>query len=81
MRRWCAPLPAVFVLWDARVHVGALNGSDKATDIEASIDKCLSSCTTLRVPYVYPDNHYVRLRENLNNVRFGCNIDVVKDVH
>jgi len=74
-------LPAVLALQDARVHVGTLNGSDKATNIEASVNKCLSSCTTLRVPYVYLDNHHVGLRGNLNNVRFGCNIDIVEDVH
>jgi len=74
-------LPAVLALWDARVYVSILNGSDKATNVEASIDKCLSSCTTLRVSYAYLDNYHIRLRENLNNVRFGCNVDIVEDVH
>jgi len=75
------PLPAVLALWDTRVHVSAMNSSNKATNIEASVDKCLSSCTALKVPYVYSDNCHVGLRENLNNVRFECNIDIVEDVH
>jgi len=73
-------LPAVLALRDAKVHVNTMDGSDITTNVEASVDKSLGSCTTLRVLYVYPDNCYVRLRGNLNNTRFRCNVDVVKDM-
>ena len=33
-----APLPAVFALWDAMVHVGSPNGCDVVSDIEIPID-------------------------------------------
>ena len=75
------PLLAVLVLQNTRVHVSATDSSNITTDIEVSADKCLSSCTTLRVPYIYPENHHVRLRGNLNNTNFGYNIDIVEDVY
>ena len=33
-----SPLPAVFVLWDARVHIGSLNGHNIVSDVETPID-------------------------------------------
>ena len=74
------PLPAVLTLQDTRVHVSTADGSDITTNVETSVDKSFSSCTALRVPYIYPDNYHVGLRGNLNNARFGCNIDIVEDI-
>ena len=38
-----ALLPAIFALWDARVHISPSNCGDKATNVEAVIDKFLGS--------------------------------------
>jgi len=35
---YVTPLPAVFALWDAGVHVGSPNGHDVVSDIEIPID-------------------------------------------
>jgi len=38
-QRCCmSPLPAVFALWDARVHVGSPNGHNVVSDVEIPID-------------------------------------------
>jgi len=33
-----SPLPAVFALWDAGVHIGSPNGHDVVSDVETPID-------------------------------------------
>jgi len=33
-----APFPTVFTLWNIRVHVGIINGSNILSNIEASVD-------------------------------------------
>jgi len=54
-----APHPAIFVLGDTWVHVGASNGSDEPSDIEPSVDEGFGFRTTLGIPYVNPYNGYV----------------------
>ena len=33
-----APLPAIFALWDARVHISLSNCGNKAANVEAAIE-------------------------------------------
>ena len=51
-----SPLPAVFALGDAQVHVCPSNSSDIPADIKAPVDKALSFVTALMIPNVDPDN-------------------------
>jgi len=41
------PLSAIFALRDIKIHIGPSDGSNKAADIEAAIDKFLCYGTTL----------------------------------
>ena len=51
-----SPLPAVFALGDAQVHVRPSNSSDIPADVKAPVDKALSFVTALIIPNVDPDN-------------------------
>ena len=61
-----APLSAVLVLWDAWVHVCTLNGCNILPNVEASVDEHFGIAATLSVPYIYPNNGYVRFRGYLD---------------
>ena len=54
-------LLAVFALRDTRVYICFINGNNMASDAEVSINEHLSIRTTLRIPNVNLDNHYIRL--------------------
>ena len=53
------PLPAIFVLGDARVHVGTPHCSDNISDIESSVDDSFSIATILVVSNIDLDNCHV----------------------
>jgi len=65
-------LPAVLTPWNARVHVCAMNGSNKAADIEVVVDECLDYQITLRVPYVNPKYHHI-----LEDTLMICGLDTM----
>ena len=51
--------PAIFTLWNPRVHVSTSNSCDEPTDIETPVNKRLGSTTTLDVPYIDPNDCHV----------------------
>jgi len=68
-----SPLPAIFALGNARVHV-------RSTNIEAPVNKQFSVMTTLYVPYIYPDNGHVGLWRDFDYSWSGCKRNIVEDV-
>ena len=54
-----SPLPTVLTLRDTQVHVGTFDGSDKSSNVEATIDNVLCQRTTLGIPDVHPDHRHV----------------------
>ena len=65
-----APLPTVLALRDTWVHVGTSNGSDVASNIEASVDDVLSYRTALGIPDVHPNHHLVGFGGRFDDTRF-----------
>jgi len=53
------PFPPILTLEHARVHVHPSDGSDIIPYIEAPINKTLCLTSTLDIPDVQPDNHYI----------------------
>jgi len=53
------PLPAIFALEDARVHVGTPYCSNNVSDIKSSVDDFSSVATILVVPNINPDNCHI----------------------
>ena len=52
--------PVVFTLENFWVHVSSMNGSNVASDIEASINQHLGIRTALEIPDIYLNNDYIR---------------------
>jgi len=48
--------PAIFTLWNSRVHVSSSNCYNISSNIEAMVDEALSSAATLNVPNINPNN-------------------------
>ena len=65
-----SPSPTILVLRDIWVHIGSLNSSNKSSYIKAPINKTFSLTTTLNVPDINPNNYYIRLRRNFDNLWF-----------
>jgi len=74
------PLPAVFILGNAWIHVSTPNSSNILANIEALVNESFSFAFALDVPNVYPDNRHVQFRQNLDNSWFGCQVDVIEDL-
>ena len=55
-----------------------MNDSNKATDIEVAVDKCLDYQVTLRVPYVNPNYYHIGFRGYFDNMWFRYGVDIVK---
>jgi len=51
--------PVVFSLGYTRVHVCTSNSGNEVTYIEASVNKILHFNTTLDIPNVHPNHHYI----------------------
>ena len=54
-----SPLPTVLALWNAWIHIGTFDGSNETSNIEATIYNVLCQRTTLGIPDIQPDHHYV----------------------
>ena len=65
-----APLPTVLALRDTWVCVGTSNGSDVASNIEASVDDVLSYRTALGIPDVHSNHHLVGFGGRFDDTRF-----------
>ena len=65
-----APLPTVLALRDTWVRVGTSNGSDVASNIEASVDDVLSYRTALGISDVHPNHRLVGLGGRFDDTRF-----------
>jgi len=65
-----APLPTVLALRDIWICVGTSNGSDVASNIEASVDDVLSYRTALGIPDVHPNHHLVGFGGRFDDTRF-----------
>ena len=65
-----APLPTVLALRDTWVCVGTSNGSDVASNIEASVDDVLSYRTAPGIPDVHPNHHLVGFGGRFDDTRF-----------
>ena len=79
--KYCmTPLPAVFTLGNAWIHVSIPNSSNILANIEASVNESLSFTSALDIPNVYPDNRHVQFRQNLDNSWFGHQVDIIKDL-
>ena len=77
---WMIPFPTVFTLRYTQIHVSTPNSSDVLADIEALVNESFSFVTTLNIPNIYPNNGHVRLRQDLDDSWFGCQINIVKDL-
>jgi len=51
-----SPLPAVFTLRDARVHVSSLNGGNILPYVEAPINKAFGLTPALNILYIDPND-------------------------
>ena len=56
-----------------------MNGSNVASDIEASINQHLGIRTALEIPDIYLNNDYIRFQECLNNTGTQSEGNVIKD--
>jgi len=77
----CVPLfPTILALQDTWIHVGTTNHSDKASYIEVSVNYFLSIEPILCVPNVNPNYGHIRFGRDLDDLRLGCENDVVEYV-
>ena len=56
-----APLPAIFALWNAGVHISSSHRGNEVSYIEALINDSLSQRSVLRVPNINPHNSHIGL--------------------
>jgi len=56
-----APLLTILALWHSRIHVCSLNCSDETSNIKSFVDETFGLKAALRVPYIDPNDGYVRL--------------------
>jgi len=54
-----ASLPAIFVLKNTRIHVGAINSDNVTANIKASIDEHFCIQAILKISDINPDDYYV----------------------
>jgi len=72
-RKGCVtPFPAILALRYSRVHIGISNCSNIAFYVEVSVDKSFGITTALDIPYIEPDDGYVRFWRDLNYIRSRC---------
>jgi len=73
-----SPFPAVFTLWDSRIHVRSSDRSDIVAHIEASVNEKFGVLPALHIPNVYPNNGHIGFWRDFDNPWFGCEGDFVK---
>ena len=54
-----SPFPAIFALQDIWIHIYSTYSSNKASNIEVSVDNCLSFGTVLCIPDFDPDYSHI----------------------
>jgi len=74
------PFPAIFTLWNLRVHVSISNSRNEPTDIETPVNKRLGFTTALDVLYINPNNCHVRFRRHFDDTWFGHKSDIVENL-
>jgi len=74
------PFPAVFTLWDFRVHISCPNSCNKSSDVEAPIDKSFGFYTALSIPDINLYNCHIQFGRCFNHSWLGCKSDVVKNL-
>ena len=79
-KSWMTPFPAVFTLWDSRVHVSRPNSCNISSNVEAPIDETFGFYTTLSVPDVNPYNCHVWFGRCFDHSWLGCESNIVKNL-
>jgi len=74
------PFPAIFTLWNPRVHVSASNSCDEPINVETPVNKRLGFTTALNIPYIDPNNCHVQFRKHFDDVQFGYKSDIVENL-
>jgi len=65
-----SPFPAILALGHTRVHVCPSNGGNIIPYIEAPVNETFCLTLTLNIPDVQPNNSYIQLWEDLDNIGF-----------
>ena len=74
------PFPAIFTLWNLRVHISISNSCNEPTDVEALVNKSLGFTVTLDIPYIDPNNRHVWFRRHFDNTWFGYKSNIIKNL-
>ena len=61
------PLPTVLTLWDTWVHIGTIYCSNETSNIKSSVDNSFSLGTILSIPYINPDDNYIRFQRDFDD--------------
>jgi len=67
-----SPFPTVFALGHPWVHICSLDCCNVFTNIKTSIDEHLGIAPALNIPDINLHDKHVRLRQHLDDSRFGC---------
>ena len=67
---WVALFPTVLTLWNSGVHICTIDSSDVTTNIELSVDDCLSFGSILWIPDIDPNNSHIRFGRCFDYTRF-----------
>ena len=74
------PLPTIFALWYAKVHVGSLNGCNITFNVETFVNEHLGITVTLDISNIYPNNRHIRFRGNFYYSWFRSKRNIVEDM-
>ena len=55
--------PAVLILWNTWVHICVTNGHNETSNVKMSINDVFCQRTTLEIPDIHPNNHYIGFRK------------------
>jgi len=61
------PLLAILVLGNSRIHIYTSDGCNIAPNVERPVNNIFSIKPTLSIPYVYPDDSYIRFRQSFDD--------------
>jgi len=56
-----SPLPVIFALRDAWVHIHFMDSDNMSSNIKASVDQHFTILAALSVPDINPDDSYIKL--------------------